>query len=233
MTTDSEGMTPENAKALRAPFRPEQIGKLPRGQITLDYVGHADVTHRLLEVDPAWTWEPLALTEEGLPAYDRGGGLWIRLTVCGMTRLGYGDGPDPKQRIGDAIRNAAMRFGVALDMWRKGGDLHDDYTAGRETMARKYDESPYGDSAPDGQTHGKGALPAETAAQPETPLPPRPGKTPDEWREAILSAADRKSVVHALRDLSQDGLADAEVADENGEAVTLTALAQARMKVTA
>lgn len=88
------------------------------------------------------------------------------------------------------------------------------------------------DPEPDGATHGAGAPPAETAAQPETPPPLRPGKTADEWREAILAAADRKSVVHALRDLSQDGLADAEVADENGEAVTLTALAQARMKVT-
>lgn len=30
-----------------------------------------------------------------------------------------------KERIGDALRNAAMRFGAALDLWHK-GDLHID-----------------------------------------------------------------------------------------------------------
>lgn len=90
----------------------------------VDYVGHADVTDRLLEVDPTWTWEPLALADSGLPAMDKDG-LWIRLTIAGVTRIGYGDaqgksgGDAVKEAIGDAIRNAAMRFGVALDLWRK------------------------------------------------------------------------------------------------------------------
>jgi hypothetical protein len=105
---------------LRAPFPASVIGKLPKGNTVLDYVGHAAVTDRLLTVDPEWSWEPLAYDEQGLPAYDRAGGLWIKLTVLGTTRFGYGDGPDPKQRIGDAIRNASMRFGVALDLWTKG-----------------------------------------------------------------------------------------------------------------
>jgi hypothetical protein len=39
--------------------------------------------------------------------------------VCGVTRIGVGDGKNAKERIGDAIRNAAMRFGVALDLWAK------------------------------------------------------------------------------------------------------------------
>jgi len=29
-----------------------------------------------------------------------------------------------KELIGDALRNAAMRFGAALDLWHKGGDLY-------------------------------------------------------------------------------------------------------------
>ena len=51
-------------------------------------------------------------------------GLWINLTVDGVTRPGYGS-IEPgkfdaeKQLIGDAIRNAAMRFGVALTLWAK------------------------------------------------------------------------------------------------------------------
>lgn len=97
--------------------------------VHLDYVGHAAVTDRLLSVDPEWSWEPLAFTPEGLPALDQTGGLWIKLTVCGVTRIGFGSadgkrgGDAIKELIGDAIRNAAMRFGVALDLWHK-GDLH-------------------------------------------------------------------------------------------------------------
>lgn len=92
----------------------------------LDYVGHAAITHRLLDVDPWWHWEPLAMGPNGLPLLDADNGMWIKLTVAGMTRLGYGDagqkkGPDAtKERIGDALRNAAMRFGMALELWHKG-----------------------------------------------------------------------------------------------------------------
>jgi hypothetical protein len=87
------------------------------------------LTDRLLDADPNWFWEPLALGPNGLPAIDGDGGMWIKLTVCGVTRLGYGDaqgktgGDAMKERIGDALRNAAMRFGAALDLWHK-GDLH-------------------------------------------------------------------------------------------------------------
>jgi hypothetical protein len=97
--------------------------------IHLSYVGHAALTSRLLDVDPLWNWEPLALDDVGLPALDRESGLWIKLTVGGMTRIGYGDAPGKiggdamKERIGDALRNAGIRFGCALDLWHK-GDLY-------------------------------------------------------------------------------------------------------------
>jgi hypothetical protein len=112
-------MTPEKAEALRRPFPKSSIGKLPKGGIMLDYVGHAATTDRLLQVDPEWSWEPVAYDALGLPAFDQHHNLWIRLTICGVTRLGVGDGKSPKECIGDAIRNAAMRFGVALDLWAK------------------------------------------------------------------------------------------------------------------
>ncbi len=143
---------------LRAPFPDHQVSKLPketRAQIDarkadknvmtfncavcgghhhknavhLDYVGHAALTDRLLDTDPNWSWEPVGFTAEGLPAHDKVGGLWIKLTVCGVTRFGYGcadgkqGGDAVKEIIGDALRNAAMRFGAALDLWHK-GDLH-------------------------------------------------------------------------------------------------------------
>ena len=106
-------------RELRTEFPENSIGTFMRGGVQIRYVGHADVTDRLLTVDPFWTWEPLAVTPEGLPLV-KNGCLWIRLTVCGVTRLGVGDcSKSEKELIGDAIRNAAMRFGVALDMWTK------------------------------------------------------------------------------------------------------------------
>jgi hypothetical protein len=111
---------------LRNPFPAEQIGKLPKGGITLDFVGHGFLTARFLDVDPEWDWEPFALDANGLPLLDEYGGLWIRLTIGGKTRIGYGDaagkkGPNAvKEAIGDALRNAGMRFGAALDLWCKG-----------------------------------------------------------------------------------------------------------------
>jgi hypothetical protein len=122
----SVDMTLKAADELRAPFPPDVIGKIPKGGALLDYVGHAAVTDRLLKVDPAWTWEPFATDERGLPALDADGNLWIRLTVCGVTRPGVGDGKNAKELISDALRNAAMRFGVALDLWSK-----EDLTANR------------------------------------------------------------------------------------------------------
>ena len=122
-------MKQEQQDALRAPFPKEQIQKLPTGGLQLDYVSHAWVTDRLLQVDPAWTWQPMGLTDEGLPAFDSNGGLWIELTICGVKRYGYGEpqGRDKfdmtKGAIGNAIRNAAMRFGVALDLWAKEAPL--------------------------------------------------------------------------------------------------------------
>ena len=56
--------------------------------VHLDYVGHAAATDRLLDADPKWSWEPMAVTPDGLPAFDRNGGLWIKLTVDGVTRIG-------------------------------------------------------------------------------------------------------------------------------------------------
>lgn len=107
----------------------------------VDFVGHADTTDRLLEADPEWNWEPFALDPRGLPAIDDNGGMWIRLTVSGVTKIGYGDadgkrgGNAVKETIGDAIRNASMRFGVALDLWRK--EPHVDESTGPRRQPAK------------------------------------------------------------------------------------------------
>jgi len=202
----------EALKQLRAPFPPHQISKLPKAlkrgdddkgkcepgsrysadgvfcggyhsrSIHLDYVGHAALTDRLLDCDPAWTWEPLAISPEGLPVLDGYGGMWIKLTVCGITRLGYGDSGDKtgpnaiKEAIGDALRNAAMRFGCALELWHK-GDLHlsdDKLTAPSGKVPQVASEKPWFPDSP----------------KPSPLVPPTaPSKAPDTEQPKFIGSA--------------------------------------------
>lgn len=184
MTKATEKMEEQAApltplEIMRLPTPPELIGKLPRPTeaqtnckyeqkrrcgicegfhhpdvVHLDYVGHAAITNRLLEADINWNWEPLSFTETGIPRFDESGGLWIKLTIGGQTRLGYGNaakskyksiGDREKECIGDALRNAAMRFGSGLEMWHK-GDLHaqvsQDHESGLESNSGPPEEVP-------------------------------------------------------------------------------------------
>ena len=164
MNAQTKLEAPTGLALLRQPFPPHHISKLPKPTkaqteavkadfkkgircklcgtwhhpdvVHLDYVGHAALTDRLLDCDPNWSWEPCV--EPGLP--NPGNGMWIKLTVCGVSRLGYGHadgksgGDAIKETIGDALRNAAMRFGAALDLWHK-GDLHLDEESEAEPEA--------------------------------------------------------------------------------------------------
>jgi len=189
---------------LRAPFPDNQIGLLPRATrkdavkgkcpdcggwhalpaIHLSYVGHAAITDRLLDADPAWTWEPLSFTSDGLPAFDTLGGLWIKLTVCGVTRIGYGQtdkqgGDAIKEVIGDALRNASMRFGAALQLWHK-GELH----------ASKGEDEDSGHPPPPPPPPAKKEMPATQIA---------------DWLSAISAASDDElpGIVKAAQDAAQ------------------------------
>ena len=193
---------PSPLQALREPFPREVIGLLPKQlrrnvpdsekskckdcgayvgpHIHLDYVGHAAVTDRLLTVDPYWYWEPLAMSEDGLPLYrDSPNGteieLWISLHVHTGTgflgqsrqeisRLGVGivdkSASDlGKQLISDAIKNAAMRFGVALELWTK-DELESASTSGGEKSTRRR-RAPGASTAIDASTEGKTGWPAK------------------------------------------------------------------------
>lgn len=102
------------------------VGKLPRGGIALDYVGHAEITRILCEVDPLWYWEPFEI-KDGRPATTTANGMvsmWGRMYLLGCERIGVGtvkhDKPDlDKELVSDFLRNAAMRFGIALSLWSK------------------------------------------------------------------------------------------------------------------
>lgn len=161
-------MTPEDAAALRAPFPPEQIGHLPKGGVQLAFVGHAHVTDRLLEVDPSWSWSPMGVDSYGLPMLDAANNLWIHLHVAGTTTIGVGDGVSMKEKIGDAIRNAAMRRGVALDLWAKDTPVWDQPDERPVTRSKPSTPEPSHWDAP----------PLNDPQEAENPPSPAPGGPP-------------------------------------------------------
>jgi len=150
----------------------------------LDYIGHAGITDRLNQVDPLWTWEPLALTPQGTPLMSDGG-MWGKLTVLGVSRIGFGDaagktGPNAiKEVIGDFIRNAAMRFGVATYLWSKS----------ESAFEKKRGEE-------------------EVHDEPATPPPPTQPVT--DWQALYLAAKDSKPHLEALRNQAKQAGAPAD-----------------------
>ena len=105
---------------------PKIVGKLPKGGTQLDFVGHADITRILIEIDPHWRLVPIAW-ENGRPAVNIVNDMatmWFELTLHGQARLAIGtakaNAPDlDKVLYGDALRNGAMRFGIGLSLWTK------------------------------------------------------------------------------------------------------------------
>ena len=105
---------------------PSIVGKLPRGGTQLDFVGHAEITRILIDVDAMWSWEPCGWVN-GRPAITETNGMatmWGNLTILGKSMLGVGsvraDKSDlDKELVGDFLRNASMRFGICLSLWSK------------------------------------------------------------------------------------------------------------------
>jgi hypothetical protein len=120
--------TEELRKILKFYAKPDPVivQQLPKGGTKLDFVGHADITRILIEIDPYWSWEPCGWVQ-GRPAIHVENGMatmWGWLTVHGKEMLGVGSvkadkGDYEKELIGDFLRNASMRFGIALSLWSK------------------------------------------------------------------------------------------------------------------
>lgn len=143
--------------------------------VHLDYLGHAELTDILLDADPLWSWEPFALDEATqLPrviANDRGSVLWIHLTIWGVTRPGVGTsdpkGPDTfKELIGDALRNAAMRFGIAVDLWSKAEGIDRRLEAG-QVVEPDSDHDPNADPHPEDKPKSRPSGNRNKAAVPD------------------------------------------------------------------
>jgi hypothetical protein len=118
---------------------PAIVSVLNKNGVDLSYVGHGEITKALIEIDPNWTWQPV-LGADGMPAIRTQKGqiprrdkepilvdmvtMWGTMTLNGVTRWAVGSveahKPDlDKELVSDFIRNAAMRFGVALGLWIK------------------------------------------------------------------------------------------------------------------
>lgn len=107
----------------------ELIATLPKGGVSLKYLGHADTTRAMLEVDPFWSWEPMGFDGDGQPVLitnDAGHpvGLWAWVTFCGVRRPAYGSclpgkGEAIKELVGDMLRNFGLRQGIAGGLWSK------------------------------------------------------------------------------------------------------------------
>ena len=132
---------------------PTTLATLPKGGAQLSYMGHAEVTLALLDVDPLWTWEPLAIdAEHGRPVIDEQGNrlvMWGYLTVGGLRRMCVGTcearkGDPEKELIGDLLRNGAMRFGIGTKLWSKATDADPDGSGeGGFKAHRDAPESPF------------------------------------------------------------------------------------------
>jgi hypothetical protein len=125
MTTDNTQQLLEVLNKYAVPD-PKIVGKLPKGGTQLDFVGHADITRILIEIDPHWRLVPIAW-DNGRPAMNIVNDMatmWFELTILGTSRLAIGsaksNSPDlDKILYGDALRNGSMRFGISLNLWTK------------------------------------------------------------------------------------------------------------------
>ena len=157
---------------------PKIVGKLPKGGAQLDFVGHADITRLLLEIDPTWRWVPIEW-KDGRPAIHVENGMatmWGELTLLGQARLGVGsvraDKVDlDKELVGDFLRNAAMRFGICLSLWTK----------------QEWEDL--------GETPKKPARPVGTAAKPAPAVTPAPASS-----DELLSQKQREDFEKACKD---------------------------------
>lgn len=107
-------LTPEALEILRAPFPEEKLGikvqsfsKDRTKAMLVAYIQHTDCYERLEKVDPNWSCQITHEDRIGETFFTR-----VKLTLCGVSRENTGEGGDPKASVSDAIKRAAMLFGI-------------------------------------------------------------------------------------------------------------------------
>lgn len=150
-------------KKLEKAFPPEKIKTKPgQGGRKMSYISHGLVNERLNDADPGWSSKTVAVHTYTAPdGVLHCAGVTIELTVGGVTRAESG-GPqrqdgfanEIKNAFSDALKRAAMRFGVALGMW--------------ETLVDAEGDEDYSDAPVDRPTARSEAKAAPTPIRPAT-----------------------------------------------------------------
>lgn len=202
---------------LSKPFPKEAISKMPRGGVQLDYVGHAATTDRLNTVLGAdgWNWEPMAFDEDGTPKIVVRGQqatLWGWFYVKDVKRPAVGSAMAnktelEKELIGDLIRNGAMRFGVALELWSK-----DELESNIDHTNTKKTADPFPPEEPSRDIHED--VPESKGITPET-------ITKLAGALKLKGFTDKKAAMNILNNLSKSefGAVVTAISEENGEAL--------------
>ena len=109
-----KALTDKQLELLSKPFdaktlgvRILQVNKAKNGALLACYIQHTDCYSRIEKVDPAWSSTILGTQMGAKSCY-----VWVALTILGVTRSNMGEGEDLKSATSDAIKRAAMLFGV-------------------------------------------------------------------------------------------------------------------------
>lgn len=146
------------------------------------YLQHTDVYDRIEAVDPAWSCEITG--EQHFPAADASDDWFViraKVTIKGVARENAGEGRDKKSATSDAIKRAAMLFGVGRylydteTVWVPYDEKHDYY--------KTYTISEYLAALRPGQVRppisGSAPTPPPAAGAPQTGSAPAPGPRPN------------------------------------------------------
>jgi hypothetical protein len=157
----------DRVKRLSEPFDQAVIQYKPKGGRQTPFVSHGLVNKRLNKEAPGWSSRIVA-TGVDVTQNPKGGLLYtadvtLELTVAGVTRAEVGTNNQPvpdrgqalKSAASDALKRAAMRFGVALDLW--------------ESLDEQDEDAHYATTPRAGTTPGREPAPRRSAAPTDRP----------------------------------------------------------------
>ncbi len=192
----SSSLTREDLRILKAPFPKENLGvkvqstsKDRTRALLVLYLQHTDVQDRLEMVDPAWTTEVINEERVGDTIYVR-----IRMTLKGVSRENVGEGNDPKAAYSDALKRAAMLFGVGRylydspTVWAEYNESRDRFRQWSIQDYEKFAKGQHVPTAPAAEEHpetpGLTTQPPAKAAEKGAEKPSK-GKTSARSREQL------------------------------------------------
>jgi hypothetical protein len=209
-------LTQADLKILKAPFPKESLGvkvqstsKDRTRALLVLYLQHTDVQDRLEMVDPAWTTEVINEERVGDTVYVR-----IRMTVKGVSRENVGEGNDPKAAYSDALKRAAMLFGIGRylydspTVWAEYNESRDRF---RQWSIQDYEKNIKGSYVTPAPAQVAAQPPAEPREAREISTPSRPEARSENRSEApgLTTKAPASSPASSKEEKSSKGKSSA------------------------